>query len=83
MQFACEIIISPRRDILDPEGDAIGRSLGRLHFEGASDVRVGKYMTLQLEADSAEQARERITEMCRQLLVNPITEDYELSVRSL
>lgn len=82
MQFACEIIISPRTDILDPEGDAIGRSLGRLHFEGATDVRVGKYMTLKLEADSEADARERVEEMCRQLLVNPIIEDYEVSVRT-
>ncbi|MCB1218570.1 MAG: phosphoribosylformylglycinamidine synthase subunit PurS [bacterium] len=83
MQFACEIIISPRSDILDPEGDAIGRSLARLHFEGASEVRVGKYMTLQLEADSADAARARINEMCKALLVNPITEDYEVSVNQL
>lgn len=83
MQFACEIIISPRRDILDPEGDAISRSLGRLNFAGASEVRVGKYMTMQLEAESEAAARESIEEMCRALLVNPITEDYEVSVRSL
>ncbi|MCB1221693.1 MAG: phosphoribosylformylglycinamidine synthase subunit PurS [Planctomycetales bacterium] len=83
MQFACEIIISPRSDILDPEGDAIGRSLARLNFSGASEVRVGKYMTLQVEADSAEQARERVGEMCKALLVNPITEDYEVSVNQL
>lgn len=80
MQFACEIIISPRSDILDPEGDAIGRSLARLHFEGASDVRVGKHLTLRIEAADEADARSRIEEMCRQLLVNPITEDYEVSV---
>jgi phosphoribosylformylglycinamidine synthase len=83
MQFACEIIISPRTDILDPEGDAITRSLGRLHFEGATDVRVGKYMTLKLEAEGEAQARALVEDMCSQLLVNPIIEDYEVSVRAL
>ena len=83
MQFACEIIISPRTDILDPEGDAIGRSLSRLHFEGASEVRVGKYLTMQLEAANEDEARERVTEMCKQLLVNPVIEDYEVSVNAL
>jgi len=80
MQFACEIIISPRMDILDPEGDAIGRSLARLHFEGASEVRVGKYLTMLVEAASADEARERVERMCHELLVNPVIEDYEVSV---
>ena len=83
MQFACEIIISPRSDILDPEGDAISRSLGRLNFEGASEVRVGKYMTMQLEAASEDEARQRVEEMCKALLVNPIIEDFEVSVHAL
>jgi phosphoribosylformylglycinamidine synthase len=80
MQFRCEVFIRPRADILDPQGDAVRNALSNLGFEGVREVKVGKYLTLQLDASSADEARMRVDEMCGKLLANPVTEDYELKV---
>jgi phosphoribosylformylglycinamidine synthase subunit PurS len=78
--YRCEVYIRPRRDILDPQGDAVERALRDLGFNGAGEVRVGRYLTLALSADSEAAAREQLDAMCGKLLANPITEDYELKV---
>jgi phosphoribosylformylglycinamidine synthase PurS subunit len=78
--FRCEVYIRPRKDILDPQGDAVERALGSLGFSGASGVRVGRYLTLSIDAASEQAARAQLDEMCGKLLANPITEDYELKV---
>ena len=80
MTFRCEVYISPRADILDPQGDAVNRALAGLGFAGASEVKVGKYLTLTLEADSQASAEQTLREMCDKLLANPIIEDYTLKV---
>jgi phosphoribosylformylglycinamidine synthase PurS subunit len=81
MQFRCEVYIRPRADILDPQGDAVNTALANLDFAGVSEVKVGKYLTLMLEADGAEAARTQLDEMCQKLLANPIIEDYEVEVQ--
>ena len=80
MTFRCEVYISPRADILDPQGDAVGRALSGLGFTGTGDVKVGKYLTLTLEADGQAEAEATLRAMCDKLLANPITEDYTLKV---
>ena len=80
MRYRCEVYIRPRADILDPQGDAVLTALNNLSFSGVSEVRVGKYLVLTLEAESADAARELLGDMCAKLLANPITEDYETQV---
>ena len=80
MQYRCEVYIRPRADILDPQGDAVNKALANLNFQGVSEVKVGKYLTLLLEADNAQAAEAQLDEMCQTLLANPIIEDYELKV---
>ena len=80
MQYRCEVYIRPRADILDPQGDAVNNALANLGFAGVEEVKVGKYLTLLLEAADPDAARQNVDEMCRKLLANPITEDYELKV---
>jgi phosphoribosylformylglycinamidine synthase len=80
MTYKCEVYIRPRADILDPQGDAVGKALANLNFNGVSEVKVGKYLTLLLESQNPETARAQLEEMCQKLLANPITEDYELEV---
>lgn len=75
-----EIRIAPRAGLLDPEGKAIQHALESLEFDGASDVRVGRLLRLTLRADSPQAAREAADAMCRKLLANPVTEDYEIDV---
>ena len=80
MQFNCEVYIRPRADILDPQGDAVNAALSNLNFAGVSEVKVGKYLILTLEADDQTAAETQLNEMCQKLLANPIIEDYEMKV---
>lgn len=80
-RFHLEIRVTPRPGLLDPEGKAIQHALESLGYAGLTDVRVGKAIGLDLDADSAEEARGRAEEMARKLLANPVTEDFEVTVR--
>lgn len=79
-QYAVQIRVTPRPGILDPEGETIGRALGALGYEGVSDVRAGRLITLRLEAEGAEAARAAAAEMCERLIANPIIEDYSVQI---
>lgn len=79
-QYAVQIRVTPRPGILDPEGETIGRALAALGYEGASDVRAGRLITLRLEAPDAEAAQTAASEMCERLIANPIIEDYSVQV---
>jgi len=79
-QVHLEIRVKPRPGLLDPEGKAIHHALHSLGWEGVEDVRVGKAIYLDMDAESPEQALEIAETMCRKLLANPVTEDFEVSV---
>lgn len=81
-EFQIEVRVVPRRGILDPQGKAVGGALGSLGFEGVSEVHVGRFVTFALAAASEDEARERVDAMCRQLLANPVTEDFRVDVRA-
>ena len=70
------VLIRPKTGVLDPQGDIIERSLPALGFEGASNVRVGKL--IELDVDNLDQ----LEEMCDQLLANTLIEDYEIDLGS-
>ncbi|HET6230207.1 MAG TPA: phosphoribosylformylglycinamidine synthase subunit PurS [Longimicrobiaceae bacterium] len=78
--FRIEVRVTPRRGILDPQGKAVGGALASLGFGEVHDARVGRLITFGLEAPSESEAREQATAMCRQLLANPVTEDYDVRV---
>lgn len=77
-RFRLEIRITPRRGLLDPEGKAIHHALGNLGYDEVAEVRVGRVLLVELAADSPEHAAGRADEMCRKLLANPVTEDFEV-----
>lgn len=72
--------MTPRKGILDPQGRAVEQSLHSLGFSGVGAVRVGRYITLELDAPDAEQARATVRRMCEQLLANPLIEDFTFEV---
>jgi phosphoribosylformylglycinamidine synthase subunit PurS len=78
--YTIQIRITPRRGLLDPQGQAVDGALRSLGYDGVHDVHVGRLIVLTLGADSEDAARERVDEMCRKLLANPVTEDYEIAV---
>ncbi|HET9983580.1 MAG TPA: phosphoribosylformylglycinamidine synthase subunit PurS [Longimicrobiales bacterium] len=81
-RYMIDVRITPRAGILDPQGKAVANALRSLDFEGVDDVRVGRLLRLRLAAPSAEAASEMADAMCRQLLANPVTEDYDIQLRS-
>ena len=78
-RFRLEILVTPRPGLLDPQGKAIHHALESLGYDAVSDVRVGKAIYLDVDADSAEAATEQANEMCRKLLANPVTEDFRVT----
>jgi phosphoribosylformylglycinamidine synthase subunit PurS len=68
------VLIRPKEGILDPQGQAVERALPALGFEGASNVRVGRLV--ELDVDDASE----VPAMCERLLANPLIEDYEVLV---
>lgn len=81
-EYEIEVRVTPRRGILDPQGKAVGGALASLGFRGVGDVHVGRLVVFPLEAGSEAEARERVEAMCRQLLANPVTEDFAVAVRT-
>jgi len=80
-RFRLEIRVIPRPGLLDPEGKAIQHALHSLDYEQVQEVRVGKLLYLDVAAESSEEARKGAEAMCRRLLANPITEDFEIQVQ--
>lgn len=80
-EYRVDVRVVPREGILDPQGKAVAGALTSLGFQGIGDVHVGRLVTLGLSAESAEAARESAVTMCRQLLANPVTEDFRVEVR--
>ena len=78
MKFRARVRVMPRPSILDPQGQAVAHALGELGFSGVASVRVGRTVELELEAPSAEAARQGALKMCERLLANPVTEDFAL-----
>ncbi len=81
MKFIAEIDIMPLKALLDPQGKAVTHGMKNLGFNEVSNIRVGKHITLEIEADSEKAAGARIDEACRKFLTNPIIESYEFRLR--
>jgi phosphoribosylformylglycinamidine synthase PurS subunit len=73
------VLVRPKAGILDPQGQAVEQSLRKLGF-AVGHARVGRVVDFEVEASNPEEARERVAEMCRQLLANPLIESYEVEV---
>lgn len=73
------VLVRPKQGILDPQGDAVRRSLRKLGFD-VSTARVGRLIDIELDADDADEARARIERMCTDLLANPLIESFEIRI---
>ncbi len=72
------VYVRLKPEVLDPQGDAVRRALGRLGFEGVRGVRVGKLIEIALDDAAAEGVKARLAEMADELLANPVIEDFEI-----
>ncbi len=81
MTYNVQIKVMPLRELLDPQGKAVMGGLQNLGLKGVEDVRIGKNITLQVNADTAENARQIAEEASKKLLANPVMEYFEVSVQ--
>ena len=79
-RYHLEVRVKPRPGLLDPQGKAIHGALRSLGWPEVSDVRVGKAIYLDLDAASESDALDRARAMCRKLLANPVTEEFEVTM---
>ena len=77
MKFTAEIDVMPKKELLDPQGKAVMLGLEHLGLGNVQDVRIGKHITLQLEAASENEAKTQVEDACKKLLANLIMESYQ------
>ncbi|MBX7203170.1 MAG: phosphoribosylformylglycinamidine synthase subunit PurS [Bacteroidia bacterium] len=82
MKFIAEIDIMPHKALLDPQGKAVSGSMKNLGLPEITDVRIGKHISLLVEAESETEAKTKVEKACRELLANPIMEDFSFSLKS-
>lgn len=83
MNFKAEIDIMPLEAILDPQGKAVTQSMGNLGLNEISNVRIGKHITLMVDAGSENEANEKVDTACKKLLCNLIMESYTFTLTAL
>ena len=81
MKFIAEVNVMPLKEILDPQGKAVTGSMKNLGLPEIQNVRVGKHITLEIEAVNENIARQKVDEACRKLLANLIMESYEFKLK--
>ncbi len=80
MKFTAEIDIMPRPELLDPQGKAVMLGLEHLGLNQVADVRIGKHIRLNLEAENEQAAQEKVEQACKKLLANLIMESYSFEL---
>jgi phosphoribosylformylglycinamidine synthase PurS subunit len=75
-----KVYITPKQGVLDPQGRAVEQSLRSLGFDNVGQVRVGKYVVLDVTANSLAEATAEVKRICEQLLANTVIEDYRFEV---
>ncbi len=83
MKFKAEIDVMPLKALLDPQGKAVTGSMKNLGLAEIQNVRIGKHITLEIEAASKEAASGKVDEACKKLLANQIMEFYEFTVEEV
>ena len=80
MSFQVQIKVMPLKDLLDPQGKAVMGGLKNLGLNGVEDVRIGKHITLHVNAASADDAKRIGEDAAKKLLANPVMENFEVTV---
>jgi len=80
MIFTAQVKVMPLKELLDPQGKAVLGGFQNLGLNTIQDVRIGKNISLQIEAETAEDAKEIAEEAARKLLANPVMEMFEISI---
>ncbi|MCD6546124.1 MAG: phosphoribosylformylglycinamidine synthase subunit PurS [Thermotogae bacterium] len=80
MKFLAKIIVEPKDGVLDPQGKASMKVVKRLGYDFVDDIRVGKHITVELQASSKRIAEKIADELAYKIFANPVLEKYEVNV---
>ncbi len=83
MKFSAEINVMPLKEILVPQGKAVTGSMKNMGLAEIQNVRIGKHISLEIEAANEAEAREKVDEACKKLLANLIMESYEFTLKPI
>ena len=72
------VVITLKKDVLDPQGKVIHQTLDDIGFEGINEVRQGKYFEIDIKEDDKKKAETIVEEMCKKLLTNLVIEDFKI-----
>ena len=72
------VIVTLKRDVLDPQGKTIKKALEGMNFKNVNDVRQGKYFEIDIDEKNQKKAEEKAEEMCKKLLTNLVIENYKI-----
>jgi phosphoribosylformylglycinamidine synthase subunit PurS len=81
-QYQAQIYVTLRPSVLDPAGVAVQSGLKHMGYDNVEGVRIGKYVELNLSADSEAAAQEQLNQVCDQLLANPVIENYRFELKA-
>ncbi len=83
MKFLASINILPQKELLDPQGKTVGNNLHNIGIVNITNVRIGKHITLEIEATDEAEAHETAEQACKKLLANLIMENYSFSIKEI
>jgi phosphoribosylformylglycinamidine synthase subunit PurS len=82
-KFQAEIDVMPKKEILDPQGKAVTGSMKNLGLSEIHNVRIGKHISLEIEADNEATANAKVEQACKNLLANLIMESYSFKLHKI
>lgn len=80
MKFVAKIVVEPKDGVLDPQGKASMKVVKRLGYDFVDDIRVGKHITIEIQATNKKMAEKIAEELAYKIFANPVLEKYEISV---
>lgn len=75
-----KVYVTLKSGVLDPQGQAVSRTLGKLGYDAVKDVRIGKYIEIDIEGTDPAAAHSEVEKMCEELIANTVIEDYRIEL---
>lgn len=83
MNYLAKIYVTLKPAVSDPAGQTVLAALRRMGHDCAEDARIGKYLELRVNGDAADSVKDSVDRMCRELLSNPVIEDYRFELEEI
>ena len=81
--YKVKVRVTPKKGILDPQGQAVENALRSMRYDSVESVRIGKYMEIMIRGEEPGQIEAQVNEMCQKLLANPVIEDYSFELERI